>query len=68
MDSHLHSLIAFSTGAVVVNVPTQIDTMFTQHMIGDIIVFLIKTLGAGIISVGINKYIDWRKKNKQPEN
>ena len=66
MDSHLHSLIAFSTGAVVVNVPTQMDSMFTPHMIGDVILFLLKTLGAGVISVGINKYVDW-KKNKQAE-
>jgi xanthine/uracil permease len=65
---HLHSLIAFFTGAVVVNVPTEIDSMFTPHMIGDVILFLVKTLGAGLISVGINKYVDWKKKNKNTEN
>lgn len=65
MHYNSHSLIVLITGAVSVNVPTPIDTMFTTHAIACGIIFCAKgVIGAGI-SIVINQAVDYYKKNKE---
>ena len=65
MHTNAHTIISFFTGAIAVNISTPMDGMFTPNMIGDLIIFGIKTISAAAISVGINKWVDYRKsKNK----
>ena len=57
-----HSFIAFVTGAVTVNVPTPMDNVFSTHTMADLIIFCAKGIIGAVISVGINKLVDYRKR------
>lgn len=64
MHYNSHSLIAFITGAVSVNVPTPIDAMLSYDAITGLVIFCAKgVIGAGI-SIGINQAVDYYKKKK----
>ncbi len=57
-----HTFISLCTGAVVVNVPTPIDAIFCTDMILGAVIFISKGVIGALISVGINKYVDYKKK------
>ena len=65
MHTPSHTIISLCTGAIVVNVPTPIDAMFTPHMIGELIIFGLKAITGAVISIGINRYVDYLKKKKE---
>ena len=65
MQTNPHTIISSFTGAIAVNIATPLDPMFTANMIGDLIMFGFKALSGAVISILINKYVDYRKsKNK----
>lgn len=65
MHINTHTIISLFTGAVVVNVPTPIDAIFSTSMILGAAIFITKGIIGALISVGINKYVDYKKsKNK----
>jgi hypothetical protein len=67
MHINTHTIISLFTGAVVVNVPTPMDAIFSTDMIIGATIFISKGIIGALISVGINKYVDY-KKNKNTSN
>lgn len=67
MHINTHTIISLFTGAVVVNVPTPMDAIFSTSMILGATIFIIKGIIGALISAGINKFVDYIK-NKNKSN
>lgn len=66
MQTNPHTIISCFTGAIAVNISTPLDPIFTPNMIGDLVIFGIKALSGAVISILINKYVDYRKTKNKP--
>jgi H+/Cl- antiporter ClcA len=60
MNGHTpsHSIIALITGGVVVNVPTSFDSLFSATTVAELLLFSVKGVIGGLISVGITRAVD----------
>ncbi len=63
-----HALIAMISGGVMVNVPMGLESLFSANTAAELLLFSMKGIIGGLISVGITRGVDAWKERRSKKN
>jgi len=69
MQHPFHSITAIISGGIVVNVPTGMDGLFSANTAAELLLFAMKGVIGGLISLGITRTVDaWKERRNNKRN